>query len=69
MRARDHYTEATFGKRYHPYIIYKYIAFLRIRAVLPAAEPTSACPVCLGRAADESQAGKRMMSGSEPGHG
>ena len=49
---------------YHAYIIYKYIAFLRIQTVFPAAQPMSRAR-CLGRAQDSQQRGHRR-SVTEP---
>ena len=49
----DHYTSGSYGKRFHAYVIYRYILFMRKKSekLRGAIEETATCAVCLHRAA------------------
>jgi len=62
--ARDHYLRGSYFKRFHPFIIYRFILFMQTKdeRLHEASESTSVCAVCQDRAARRSQeGGDRVM--------
>ena len=57
--ARDHYTRGSYGKRFHAFIIYRFILFVQTKseALRSAIDTTSVCVVCQSRAARVAQEG------------
>ena len=61
--ALDHYTEGSFGKRFHAYIIYRFLLFMRVKSerVSDAFEANATCVICLERAASAKEEGGRHV--------
>jgi len=57
--ARDHYTSRSYGKRFHPYVIYRFILFLQTHSELLRSkiDQTASCAVCKERAARRAEEG------------
>lgn len=47
----DHFTAGSYGNRFHGYVLYRFLLYLRSQGVLPEPEAMETCSVCQHRAA------------------